>query len=254
MLQQTQVPRVIPKYREFIRRFPDFRVLARAPLADVLRAWQGLGYNRRALYLKRIAENVVQDYNGKLPRDPDILRTLPGIGTNTAGSIAAFAFNVPALFIETNIRRAFIHYFFPKRRLVQDATLLPLVQRSLVGQTPREWYSALMDYGAYLGEMLPKTANPNRRSKHYTRQAKFEGSIRQVRGAILKLLLRHPMDASALYNVTKDIRTPIALRKLIEEGMVVSRGGTYRIAGLRVYTEYHTALKRPVSAPRHIQQ
>src|SRR3989344_4303654 len=231
MLQQTQVSRVVPKYHEFVRHFPNFRTLARAPLRNVLAAWSGIGYNRRAFYLKRIAEQVMRKYGGELPRDPDVLMTLPGIGANTAGSIAAFAFNAPIAFIETNITRVFIYHFFPRRHSVSDKTLLPLIKRSLREKEPREWYSALMDYGAHLGETLPKTTNPNRRSKHYTKQAKFEGSLRQLRGKILKLLLHHPMDISTLHGAIKDIRTSRALRELVKEGMIVHRNGKYRITG-----------------------
>ncbi len=235
MLQQTQVPRVIPKYREFIRRFPDFRALAKAPLRTVLAAWSGLGYNRRALYLKRIAERVVKDFHGKLPREPEALRQLPGIGPNTAGSIAAFAWNAPTVFIETNIRRGFIHHFFPNRRRVPDQILIPLLTRSLVGQEPRTWYSALMDYGAHLGEALRQVqgrlANPNRRSKRYTKQSRFAGSERELRGNILKLLLkRKVMSARSVSTSLRDTRTARVLRALAKEGMITVRDGQYRIS------------------------
>jgi A/G-specific adenine glycosylase len=231
MLQQTQVARVIPKYREFIRKFPSARSLARTPLAEVLRAWHGLGYNRRALFLKRTAERIVREYGGKLPRDVNILNTLPGIGPNTAGAIVAFAFNKPAVFIETNIRRAFIHYFFPRRRSVHDAELLPLVQRSLIGQEPRAWYSALMDHGAHLGEILPKSKNPNRRSKQYAKQTQFTGSVRELRGKILRILLAQGvMTEQAIAAALGDRRTPSVLTTLVRESIVLKRGARYRIA------------------------
>ena len=252
MLQQTQVSRVMPKYHTFIRRFPNFRALASAPLRDMLAVWSGLGYNRRALYLKRIAETVMKDYSGKLPHDPMVLQRLPGIGANTAGSITAFAFNAPATFIETNIRRAFIHHFFTDRhshflkkvrmsegtrtahtgRKVADADVLPLVKRSCVGQEPRIWYAALMDYGAYLGEVLPKAVNPNRQSTYYAQQTKFEGSERQVRGKILKLLLAHHRTTTArIRSAIRDERVMRILRELTKEGMLTRRDGQYRIAG-----------------------
>ena len=120
MLQQTQTSRVKVKYPEFIKQFPDFKHLANASTAEVLRAWQGLGYNRRALYLKKLAERVIKDFGGKLPRDPAILKTLPGIGAATAGSVAAFAFNSPTIFIETNIRAVFLHFFFAGKNKVSD--------------------------------------------------------------------------------------------------------------------------------------
>jgi len=188
MLQQTQVDRVREKYTTFIARFPDFLSLAEAPLTEVLTLWQGLGYNRRAVALKQIASIVSSDFGGSLPDSVETLKTLPGIGHATASSIAAFAFNIPTVFIETNIRRVFIHHFFHNRTDVHDNEILPLVQKTLARKNPREWYYALMDYGTSLKKSVP---NPNRRSRHYARQAKFEGSTRQKRGAILRFVLAH---------------------------------------------------------------
>lgn len=187
MLQQTQVERVIPKYSSFLKKFPDFAALNRAPLTKVLAAWQGLGYNRRVLMLKKLASRVIEDYNGKLPGDPRLLDELPGIGKGTAGAIAAFAFGMPAVFIETNIRRVYLHTFFPKRRDVPDAELLDLISQTVDAKNPREWYYALMDYGAMLGRQ--EKENPNRRSRHYAKQLRFEGSDRQLRGRILRVLV-----------------------------------------------------------------
>jgi A/G-specific adenine glycosylase len=187
MLQQTQVERVTIKYPEFIRAFPDFASLADAPLDKVLSVWQGMGYNRRAIALQKCAIRVMNEYGGILPADVDLLATFPGIGRATASSIAAFAFNLPVVFIETNIRRVFIHFFFSCTDTVSDADLLPIVKKSLYQKNPRVWYWALMDLGSALKKAVP---NPNRRSAHYTRQPPFEGSDRKIRGAILKLLLK----------------------------------------------------------------
>lgn len=189
MLQQTQVDRVTPKYKEFIKVFPNFSALACAPLSRVLSAWQGLGYNRRALFLKKLAEVVVEKYKGKLPHDPEVLHTLPGIGKATAGSIAAFAFNHPSAFIETNIRRVFIHFFFPRSRKVNDDAIMKLVVQAVDEESPREWYLALMDYGTMLAAR--EKENPNRKSAHYVKQKKFIGSDRQVRGKIVALLVKN---------------------------------------------------------------
>lgn len=186
MLQQTQVSRVLKKFPEFIEQFPDFRSLADASLEEILRVWQGLGYNRRAKYLQGIAREVVGRFGGVLPRDPTDLVTLPGIGKATAGSVAAFAFNQPALFIETNIRRVFLHHLFQDRTDVPDSEILPVVARMMDRENPREWYYALMDYGTYLSGHVP---NPNRRSLHYSVQSPFSGSDREIRGRILKILL-----------------------------------------------------------------
>ncbi len=186
MLQQTQANRVILKFEAFIKRFPDFQSLNQATTAEVLQLWQGLGYNRRALYLKRIAEKVMTEQKGKLQIWPELLQNLPGIGPYTAKAIYVFVKNKPEVFLETNIRRVFIHHFFKDKQEVKDKELLPLIEQELDSQNPREWYYALMDYGAYLAKTIP---NPNRKSSHYTRQSKFEGSLRQTRGKILKLLI-----------------------------------------------------------------
>ena len=186
MLQQTQIERVMEKFPAFISAFPDFSSLAAAPLPDVLSAWQGLGYNRRALALRHCAEIVMSRYGGILPPDPGILSGFPGIGHATASSICAFAFNMPVVFIETNIRRVFIHYFFPGTGEVSDGEILPLVEQALYRENPRVWYWALMDLGTALKKSVP---NPNRRSRHYARQSAFEGSDRQIRGMVLRLLL-----------------------------------------------------------------
>ena len=182
MLQQTQVPRVIQKYHEFLDAFPTMFALAHATLPDVLRVWQGLGYNRRGKCLWQAAQKL-QTTNYKLHLNPAELDALPGIGPATAASIYCFAYNKPTVFIETNIRKVFIFHFFPDRDEVEDADLIPLVRETLDTINPREWYYALMDYGSYLSKMVP---NPNRRSKHYVRQSKFEGSDRQVRGRLLR--------------------------------------------------------------------
>ena len=187
MLQQTQVERVTGYYASFLKQFPDIYVLAHAPLRDVLTAWQGLGYNRRALFLKKLAVEIIGKHHGILPRDPDILAALPGIDPATAAAIAAFAFNTATPFIETNVRRVYIHFFFPKKKRVSDEEIMVLVDATLDRKNPREWYYALMAYGAMLGRQ--EKENPNRRSRHYTRQSRFEGSDRQVRAQIVRLFL-----------------------------------------------------------------
>ncbi|NBC28577.1 MAG: A/G-specific adenine glycosylase, partial [Spirochaetes bacterium] len=173
MLQQTQVPRVMEKYREFLRRFPSFETLADARLAEVYEVWQGLGYNRRAKYLHDAARSIVADHGGRVPHDRPALEALPGVGPNTAGSLLAFCHNEPVVFIETNIRRVFIYFFFPGGADVHDRDLFPLIEETLDRQNPREWYYALMDYGATLKKWV---TNPNRRSKQYVRQSSFENS------------------------------------------------------------------------------
>lgn len=230
MLQQTQVSRVASYYKKFLKEFPTIRALAAAPLADVLGAWQGLGYNRRALMLKRLAERVAEEYDGKLPADTKLLDDLPGIGINTAGAIMAFAFNKPSVFIETNIRRVYIHFFFPEKNKVHDRDILRLVENTLDRKNPRKWYYALMDYGAYLGREAKE--NPNRRSKHYARQSRFEGSDRQIRAGIVKLFLTKKTLTLGQTRRTLDKpaeRTQKIMTTLQKEGFITKSGSVYQI-------------------------
>lgn len=188
MLQQTQTHRVEPKFEQFISEFPNFETLAQASLRNVLSLWQGLGYNRRGKYLQQIAQAVMHEHGGILPADPALLQKLPGIGPYTAGSICAFAFNKPTVFIETNIRAVYLHTFFKGVHKVPDAELLPFIAVTLDRVNPREWYYALMDYGV---ELKKNGKNPNVRSKHHAVQSKFEGSDRQIRGRIIALLTKN---------------------------------------------------------------
>lgn len=227
MLQQTQVPRALVKYGEFIKKFPSIEILARASLKSVLGAWQGLGYNRRALLLQKFAQEVVRNYDGRIPQDFQQLVSLPGIGKATAGSMLAFAFNKPAVFIETNIRSVFIHHFFKDRIDVRDDEIIPYVEQALDIKNPREWYYALMDYGVYLKARYP---NPSRKSKHYSRQSRFEGSDRQIRGKILRELLAcSPRAESAVYAfIGEDSRrVKNILDKLVKEGLVTKKRNLY---------------------------
>jgi len=232
MLQQTQVARVMTKYREFLAVFPDFSALASAATPELLRVWQGMGYNRRALFLQRLAQSVMNEYGGVLPGDPEILVKLPGIGKATASSIAAFAYNHPSAFIETNIRRVYIHHFFPSVAIVSDSDIMPLVAATLPPQRSREWYWALMDYGSQLAKEF---VNPNRKSTHYKKQSKFSGSNREARGQILKSLLDHgAMSQKGLITVTgiADGRIEESLIQLQSEGFIRrARGGAYILVG-----------------------
>lgn len=227
MLQQTQVDRVLKKYPEFMAAFPSVDALAAAPLRDILAVWQGMGYNRRALALKRSAEKIVREFDGRLPARIAELEAFPGIGPATARAIAVFAFNRPVVFIETNIRSVFIHHFFQGASGVNDADILPLVEASLDRDKPREWYYALMDYGVMLKKALP---NPNRRSAHYRRQGRFEGSSRQARGRILRVLTgRKKMTADTLLRECgcDSARGKKIIHDLIQEGMVREHKGVY---------------------------
>ncbi|MDN7013330.1 A/G-specific adenine glycosylase [Methanoculleus sp. FWC-SCC3] len=227
MLQQTQVERVAVKYREFLDRFPDFESLARAPRSEVLLAWQGMGYNRRAIALQETARRVVEEFGGDLPADAETLATFPGIGNATASAICAYAFNMPVVYVETNIRRIFIHFFFQGQEGVRDDEILPLVERTLYRENPREWYSAMMDYGTVLKK---RTANPNRRSASYSRQSRFEGSDRQIRGRILALVLEEGTvtEKEVILRLCEEPgRVKRILGDLAQEGFVAESEGTY---------------------------
>ena len=226
MLQQTQVSRVLIKYPLFIRAFPDFKSLAKANTSSLLSAWQGMGYNRRALYLRRSAQIIIEKHSGVLPEDPEVLDGLPGIGYATACSIVAFAYNKPVVFIETNIRRVFIHHFFSNKTDIADRDILPLVEKTLDKKNPREWYWALMDYGAYVATQVE---NPNKKSKQYVKQKKFEGSVREVRGGVLKLLLKKQYTLEELKNIYRDERIFTAVTQLEKEGFIILWEKKYRI-------------------------
>lgn len=297
MLQQTQVSRVLGRWERWCERWPGFAELAVAGTAEALEEWHGMGYNRRALALKAAAQMVVSKFGGELPRDPEALVQLPGVGPNTAGSVAAFAYNEPVVFIETNIRRVFLYHYaelmglgaaepMSSRRRTQranssyplnghasassdtvssaptvrpvggahepssrtepasawrvregdsappgpaepisDAQLRPLIEATLDRERPREWYWALMDYGADLAKRVP---NPNRRSKHYTVQSRFEGSVRQLRGEVLRQLLAGPKTVVELD--ISDKRLEVVLAALIKEGFVIRNSSRYELA------------------------
>ena len=295
MLQQTQVPRVIEKYKEFLHEFPTVQELAKAPLSRVLKIWSGLGYNRRGKYLRDAAIQIVKNHEGKIPPDAVSLQSLPGIGPYTASAVLIFAFNMPDTMIETNIRAAFIHHFFnskvdiPKspqgltsvnkspqgltsvkkgdkcqgqtlgdsaesrramsfearsiyrkaivsvQRKVTDRDLLPFITAAAEGQDPRTWHWALMDYGSHLKKLLE---NPSRLSAHHVKQSKFEGSLRQVRGAILRALQSGEKteqqlrllacDQVSIKSDTEKYET--ALDGLEKDGMIIKWKGRWNIA------------------------
>ncbi len=231
MLQQTQVARVITKYDEFLRLFPTVQSLAQAPLGAVLTAWQGLGYNRRAKMLHQCAETIVDEYKGVWPTGIATLRSLPGIGPYTAGAVAAFAFSIPSTIIETNVRTVYLHHFFSNQSDVPDAALLPIITATLDHDDPRSWYYALMDYGSHLKLTI---GNKNTQSKHYTKQSKFAGSDRQIRGAIIRTLSTSNTGAT-LASLTKELpdtdtpRLLVQLQKLIDEHMIEKVGRAYQL-------------------------
>ncbi len=224
MLQQTQVDRVLPKYKSFLKKFPTLKALANAPLQSVLVEWKGLGYNRRALGLKRAAEAVLKEHSGKLPRDYASLLKLPSIGPYTAHAVRTFAWNEADVFIETNIRSVYIHHFFPKSKKVDDAKLLPLIEETLDVKKPREWYYALMDYGTHLKKTI---GNASRKSSSYSKQSKFKGSHRELRAQILHEIAANKTSSRATL-IKKIDRKPAKIDKIItelmKEGFIIVKG------------------------------
>ena len=230
MLQQTQVERVTAKYVAFLAHFPSVGALAAAPTAAVLKVWSGLGYNRRALSLKRAAEVLVKEHASVLPRDEISLQKLPGVGPYTAAAVRAFAYDMPGVVLETNIRALFLYVFFSARSdKVTDTELIPYIEKTLPHKNPRVWYWACMDAGAVLKRMVP---NPSRRSSMHVRQKKFHGSLRQVRGGILRLLHAQgtvtALAVCALY-AGREEQVDTALRQLVAEGFICAGRRGYRL-------------------------
>lgn len=227
MLQQTQVDRVVPLYKRFVRQFPTAKALAEAPLPVVLTAWQGLGYNRRAKFLCEAAGRLV----GTRQMSVEFLEGLPGVGPYTARAVAAFAYNRPEVFVETNIRTVFLHHLYKGEAQVHDRELLVQVAEALKksGMEPREFYAALMDYGAHLKRSGVRL---NLRSAHYVKQKKFKGSARELRGAILRELLKGPLTLPRLaknLSPREQEEVRCELVRLEKEGLV-TKGPLYAIA------------------------
>jgi A/G-specific adenine glycosylase len=229
MLQQTQTERVMRYWEEWMRLWPNPQALACAPMEEALRNWSGLGYNRRCYYLKNSAAIITEDYNGRVPDTPDVLRLLPGIGPYIAGAIACFAYNYPSVFIETNIRSTIIHCFFPDRDDVKDTEIFPVLEKALYKKDPRTWYYALMDYGVSLKKL---TENPGRRSAHYVRQTPFIGSFRQARGKVIRALAGMGSSNAEEIRIASGINREKlyrVLERLEKESLVAEEGGIYKI-------------------------
>ena len=250
MLQQTQVGRVKIFFENWMEKFPTVADLAKAPTVEILKMWKGLGYNSRAMRLKKAAGILVEKYGGKFPKNLDEILELPGIGNYTAGAIVAFAYDKKAVIIETNIRRVFIHHFWNgdadpllceervvsagnRERSVHDNEILELVEQTLPDGNFRQWYWALMDYGAHLGRELKmngKKYNPNIKSRHYAKQSAFAGSDREIRSRILSLLLENKkMDFDVLVKKLSDLsgdldRVEKIIGKMEKEGILEIKG------------------------------
>jgi A/G-specific adenine glycosylase len=224
MLQQTQVSRVMSKYEQFIKTFPEVRILATSKLHEVLSIWVGLGYNRRAKFLRSSAQIICEKFAEIVPSNINELTSLPGVGTNTAGAILVYAFNQPVFFIETNIRTVMLHHFFEGKQDVSDTEILVTLQKVVPWSkvvndtwTPREFYWAMMDYGSLLKATI---GNVSQQSKSYKKQSAFQGSKRQIRGNIIHSLSRGPMLSIDLEKLINDIRFNEVIEDLKKEQLV----------------------------------
>lgn len=219
MLQQTQVSRVLPKFESWMKQFPNIEVLAEASRKDVLTLWQGLGYTRRAKFLHEAAQKIAKD---GVPQTVEGLEDLPGIGHYTARAIATFAWNQSHTFVETNIRTVYINHFFKNNDSITDGDILSLVEQTLDSGKPREWMYALMDYGSYLKS---QGKAHNARAKSFTRQSKFKGSVREVRGSIMKFFATKSIltvkDVQEFENLFDTGRVEKALAGLVKDGLIV---------------------------------
>ena len=225
MLQQTQVPRVAMIFPRWQASFPTPSSFAALSVAEVLSAWSGLGYNRRALSLHKTAKILAETYGDTVPPSEEALIALPGIGPYTARAVLAFAFNLPSVFLETNIRAVYIRHFFEGANKVSDAELETIRSALLDEERPRLWYSALMDYGAWL---KAHEVNFTKKASSYRPQARFEGSERQLRGALLRALLQSsPRELDTLSSELKSdsARLWACAEKLEREGFIeIARG------------------------------
>ena len=243
MLQQTQAARVTPAFDRFVRRFPTLEALAAAPLGAVLREWSGLGYNRRARDLHRIARLSPHG----LPRSVSELDALPGIGAYTAGAVASFAFGQRVPFADTNIRRVLGRVFLGrpgthKEAVELDAAAMPRRSSDL-------WHHALMDLGATICKPKPRCeicplnadcryvrsqavgGRPPSMTARSVRPAAYPASDRRVRGAIMRALVTSTdgMTVRALSREIKDPRVARLVKALTADGLVESAGRRVRL-------------------------
>jgi len=245
MLQQTQAARVEPAFARFLRAFPSLRALARAPLREVLVAWDGLGYNRRAVALAEAARRIAREHGGRVPRDPTALRSLPGVGPYTAAAVASIAFGLPAATVDTNVRRIVSRVTAGAEDL-GAGRVRELAQAWLDPRDPGAWNQALMDLGRELCRPRPRCEPcPLRTGCRYAAGHRsvvaprrkdaepFAGSMRQLRGAVVRALRRLP--SATVDELTRTVgadgeRVAEAVRRLSAEGLLERAGRRVRLA------------------------
>ena len=236
MLQQTQAARVAPAYRSFVRRFPTVRRLAKAERAEVIEAWNGLGYNRRAVALSETARVIVSEFGGRVPRDPGELRGLPGVGPYTAAAVASMAYGVPVPALDTNVRRVVARFVLgADPHEVEGSTLRDAAGGLIDAGEPGAWNQAVMDLGRELCRPVPMCAlcpvadgcryrsagrRGGRAGRHHGR---FEGSFRQLRGRVVRAIVNQQartVGTIAARTNESNERVALALRALVTDGVV----------------------------------
>lgn len=228
MLQQTQVSRVLAKYEEFIRAYPTAKSLAQAKTSDVLKLWKGMGYNRRALYLKKAAESVTEIYKGVFPNTEETLHKLPGIGLYTARAILVFAYKKDVAMVDTNIRQIITHFFFTDEKQTEK-----IIQETADKLVPKgkswEWHQALMDFGALELKKLDRTPYfpylPD--LPDHPKKQPFRESTRFFRGRIMDLVREKKWKKKDLVKFLKDEfdrdadASKLLLQGLLKDGLIV---------------------------------
>ena len=241
MLQQTQVDRVIPKYLAFLQRFPTVQDLANASAGEVIKMWSGLGYNRRAVKLHECAKAVVEKFQGIFPSYEEELQQLQGIGPYTSAAIMAFAYNKPALVIDTNVRRVFFRIFLGEEEVLEQ--LQETIARYVSKKQSRDYHNALMDFGsAICTARAPKCescvfAKECVSTKTYskqemeemasrifkTTQSKFVGSNRYYRSLVLKAVQKNDgisvQDLGKLLPKDKDAQDLVS--QLVKDKLII---------------------------------
>lgn len=236
MLHQTQATRVAPAFTRFLRRFPTVADLASAPRSAVLRAWSGLGYNRRAVYLSEAARLIAREHGGRVPSAPEILRTLPGVGPYTSAAVGSIAFGVPVPALDTNVARVVARYRVGvEPQEVPRGKLEAAAADWLDQHEPGVWNQALMDLGREVCRATPRCdlcplarrcgfrAAGRSRLPSPRRQSPFAQSLRRVRGAVIRALADRP--SASIDELCREAgetpdRIAEAVRALARDGLV----------------------------------
>ncbi len=223
MLQQTQAPRVVEKFNQFVEVFPDLESLAKAQKFEILQLWSGLGYNRRAIWLQEAAQMIIE--RKEFPNTPEELQKMKGIGKYSAHSILIFAFNYDLATVDTNIRRILVAEKFAEEK-TSERDLWEIAKKLVPKGRSRDWHNALMDYGS-IELTVAKTG-----IKPLTKQGKFKGSDREYRGKILKLLLESKkITINQMITVLnlQEVKLESILQKMVKENLIKKKGKYYSV-------------------------